>query len=194
MFCFFVKWSQIQLEMDFVQCDLRNLGWRGKSPVAHLPTLAEMIKASRLAVDFFSLRVSVCTNTSLKWIGRGTNSLFPNLRSSTEVVILVSFVGPIVHTVVMNPPFGTRKKGADMDFLCAALKIASQAVYSLHKTTTREHVKRTALRDYNAKSAEVLCELRFDVPQLYKFHKKKEVDIAVDLWRFVPQRIQGRGL
>ncbi|XP_058213783.1 uncharacterized protein LOC131325501 isoform X2 [Rhododendron vialii] len=122
--------EDLELEMDFVQCDLRNLGWRG----------------------------------------------------------------PIVHTVVMNPPFGTRKKGADMDFLCAALKIASQAVYSLHKTTTREHVKRTALRDYNAKSAEVLCELRFDVPQLYKFHKKKEVDIAVDLWRFVPQRIQGRGL
>ncbi|KAI8553841.1 hypothetical protein RHMOL_Rhmol05G0047500 [Rhododendron molle] len=106
--------EDLELEMDFVQCDLRNLGWRG----------------------------------------------------------------PIVDTVVMNPPFGTRKKGADMDFLCAALK----------------HVKRTALRDYNAKSAEVLCELRFDVPQLYKFHKKKEVDIAVDLWRFVPQRIQGRGL
>ncbi|KAG5547467.1 hypothetical protein RHGRI_013232 [Rhododendron griersonianum] len=122
--------EDLELEMDFVQCDLRNLGWRG----------------------------------------------------------------PIVDTVVMNPPFGTRKKGADMDFLCAALKIASQAVYSLHKTTTREHVKRTALRDYNAKSAEVLCELRFDVPQLYKFHKKKEVDVAVDLWRFVPQRIQGKGL
>ncbi|KAE9448693.1 hypothetical protein C3L33_19430, partial [Rhododendron williamsianum] len=106
--------EDLELEMDFVQCDLRNLGWRG----------------------------------------------------------------PIVDTVVMNPPFGTRKKGADMDFLCAALK----------------HVKRTALRDYNAKSAEVLCELRFDVPQLYKFHKKKEVDVAVDLWRFVPQRIQGKGL
>ncbi|CAL5438345.1 unnamed protein product [Camellia sinensis] len=101
--------------------------------------------------------------------------------------------GPIVDTVVMNPPFGTRKKGADMDFLFAALKIASQAVYSLHKTTTRDHVKRAALRDYNAKSAEVLCELRYDVPHLYKFHKKKEVDIAVDLWRFVPQRIQGKG-
>lgn len=55
MFCFFVKWSQMQLEMDFVQCDLRNLEWRGKSPIAHLSTLAEMIKASRLAVDFFTL-------------------------------------------------------------------------------------------------------------------------------------------
>ncbi|KAF5481998.1 hypothetical protein F2P56_002601 [Juglans regia] len=81
--------------------------------------------------------------------------------------------GQIVDTVVMNPPFGTRKKGADMDFLCVALKVASQAVYSLHKTSTRD--------------------LRFDVPQLYKFHKKKEVDIAVDLWRFVPKGNQGKG-
>ncbi|XP_057467793.1 uncharacterized protein LOC130757142 isoform X1 [Actinidia eriantha] len=117
--------DDLELDADFVQCDIMNLGWRG----------------------------------------------------------------PIVDTVVMNPPFGTRKKGADMDFLSVALKIASQAVYSLHKTTTRDHVKRTALRDYNAKSAEVLCELRYDLPQLYKFHKKKEVDIAVDLWRFVPREI-----
>ncbi|XP_031272201.1 methyltransferase-like protein 5 isoform X1 [Pistacia vera] len=98
--------------------------------------------------------------------------------------------GQTVDTVVMNPPFGTRKKGADMDFLCVALKVASGAVYSLHKTSTRDHVKKAALRDFNASSAEVLCELRYDVPQLYKFHKKKEVDIAVDLWRFVPKRNQ----
>ncbi|XP_011078301.1 methyltransferase-like protein 5 isoform X2 [Sesamum indicum] len=91
-----------------------------------------------------------------------------------------------IDTVVMNPPFGTRKKGADMDFLSMALKVASGAIYSLHKTTTRDHIKRTALREYNASTAEVLCELHFDVPQLYKFHKKKEVDVAVDLWRFVP--------
>ncbi|KAL8503219.1 hypothetical protein ACS0TY_022095 [Phlomoides rotata] len=92
-----------------------------------------------------------------------------------------------IDTVVMNPPFGTRKKGADMDFLSVALKVASRAVYSLHKSTTRDYIKRTVLREYNVSSAEVLCELRFDVPQLYKFHKKKEVDVAVDLWRFVPK-------
>ncbi|KAL0333884.1 UNVERIFIED_CONTAM: rRNA N6-adenosine-methyltransferase METTL5, partial [Sesamum angustifolium] len=63
-----------------------------------------------------------------------------------------------IDTVVMNPPFGTRKKGADMDFLSMALKVASGAVYSLHKTTTRDYIKRTALREYNASSAEVLCE------------------------------------
>ncbi|KAL4287737.1 hypothetical protein AHAS_Ahas19G0216100 [Arachis hypogaea] len=70
----------------------------------------------------------------------------------------------------MNPPFGTRKKGADLDFLNVALKVASQAVYSLHKSSTRE--------------------LRYDLSKLYKFHKKKEVDIAVDLWRFVPGKHQ----
>ncbi|KAG7541100.1 Methyltransferase small domain [Arabidopsis thaliana x Arabidopsis arenosa] len=96
--------------------------------------------------------------------------------------------GLIVDTVVMNPPFGTRKKGADMEFLSAAMKVASKAVYSLHKTSTREHIKRAALRDFNAKSAEVLCELRYDLPKLYKFHKRKEVDIAVDLWRFEPRQ------
>ncbi|XP_039014461.1 rRNA N6-adenosine-methyltransferase METTL5-like isoform X2 [Hibiscus syriacus] len=116
--------KDLELDIDFVQCDISSLGWRGQ----------------------------------------------------------------IVDTVVMNPPFGTRKKGVDMDFLFVALKVASRAVYSLHKTSTRDYIKRTAKRDLNASSAEVLCELRFGVPQLYKFHKKKEVDIAVDLWRFVPRR------
>ncbi|XP_062090841.1 uncharacterized protein LOC133797072 isoform X1 [Humulus lupulus] len=115
--------EDLELDIDYVQCDIRNLVWRGQN----------------------------------------------------------------IDTVVMNPPFGTRTKGADMDFLCMALKVASQAVYSLHKTSTRDHVKIAALRDFNASSAEVLCELRYDVPRLYKFHKKKEVDIAVDLWRFVPK-------
>ncbi|XP_010688262.2 uncharacterized protein LOC104902250 [Beta vulgaris subsp. vulgaris] len=101
--------------------------------------------------------------------------------------------GKIIDTVVMNPPFGTRNKGADMEFLSVALKVASRAVYSLHKTTTRDHVRKTALQDCNARSAEVLCELRYDVPKLYKFHRKKEVDIAVDLWRFVPAKAAGNG-
>jgi len=89
-----------------------------------------------------------------------------------------------VDTVIMNPPFGTRRKGADMEFLSAGLKVAGTAVYSLHKTSTRAHVKRIALRDFGAKTADVLCELRYDLPATYKFHKQREVDIAVDLWRF----------
>uniref|UniRef100_A0A453QTF0 Uncharacterized protein n=1 Tax=Aegilops tauschii subsp. strangulata TaxID=200361 RepID=A0A453QTF0_AEGTS len=42
----------------------------------------------------------------------------------------------------MNPPFGTKRKGADMEFLSMGLKVAAQAVYSLHKTSTRESTSR----------------------------------------------------
>jgi len=43
--------------------------------------------------------------------------------------------------VVQNPPFGTRDKGADTEFLRVAMKTAP-LVYSLHKTSTEEHLRR----------------------------------------------------
>jgi rRNA N6-adenosine-methyltransferase METTL5 len=43
-------------------------------------------------------------------------------------------------TVVTNPPFGTRCKGADLVFLEAAFRLSRHAVYSLHKTSTRNHI------------------------------------------------------
>nr|XP_033800064.1 methyltransferase-like protein 5 isoform X4 [Geotrypetes seraphini] len=47
-------------------------------------------------------------------------------------------------TVIMNPPFGTKyNKGLDMTFLKTALQIAREAVYSLHKTSTRENLDMT---------------------------------------------------
>eukprot|EP00897_Mesotaenium_endlicherianum_P002910 jgi/Mesen1/2647/ME000166S01772 len=98
----------------------------------------------------------------------------------------VGIRAPLVDTVVMNPPFGTRRKGADMDFLRVALKVAGTAVYSLHKTSTRNHIQRAAVKDYGARTAEVLCQLRYDLPAQYKFHKRKDMDIEVDLWRFEP--------
>lgn len=43
-------------------------------------------------------------------------------------------------TVVMNPPFGTKRKGIDIAFLQKAFQISRGAVYSMHKSTTREHI------------------------------------------------------
>jgi len=31
---------------------------------------------------------------------------------------------------------------------------------------------------------DVVAELRFDLPNTYKFHKKRSVDVQVDLYRF----------
>lgn len=49
-------------------------------------------------------------------------------------------------TVIMNPPFGTKIKGADMHFLRVACSLGPQQVYSLHKSSTRSHIHKVATR------------------------------------------------
>uniref|UniRef100_A0A8C9G9D2 Methyltransferase-like protein 5 n=1 Tax=Piliocolobus tephrosceles TaxID=591936 RepID=A0A8C9G9D2_9PRIM len=62
-----------------------------------------------------------------------------------DVCVLSNRMSKSFHTVIMNPPFGTKNnKGTDM--------------------------------------------LRYDLPASYKFHKKKLVDIEVDLIRFSFQK------
>ncbi|XP_033744333.1 methyltransferase-like protein 5 [Pecten maximus] len=86
-------------------------------------------------------------------------------------------------TVIMNPPFGTKKnQGIDMRFVQAGLFLAKRAVYSLHKTSTRAHIEKKA-KDFGV-HMEVLAELRFNLENTFKCHKQKSVDIQVDLIRF----------
>lgn len=86
-------------------------------------------------------------------------------------------------TVIMNPPFGTKKNaGIDIKFLEIATKLAKKTVYSLHKTSTRNYVLKKA-QEFGI-NGKVIAELRYDLPQVYKFHKKSSVDIQVDFIRF----------
>jgi predicted RNA methylase len=98
----------------------------------------------------------------------------------------------------MNPPFGTRKAGIDTTFVLQGMKYAN-VVYSLHKTSTREviyllplasvftlsflqHFVRLAAN--NNFKLEVLAELKYDIPKMFKYHKEKSKDVYVDLYRF----------
>ena len=86
-------------------------------------------------------------------------------------------------TVVMNPPFGTKhNKGIDVAFVEKGLALAKTAVYSLHKSSTREHMLKKA-KDWGVE-ANVIAQLRYDLPATYKHHKKNSVDIEVDFIRF----------
>lgn len=88
-------------------------------------------------------------------------------------------------TVIMNPPFGTKRNaGIDIEFLKFAISISSTAVYSLHKSSTRDHIAKKA-KQFGAKEAKVIAQLKYDLPASYKCHKKSSVDIEVDLWRFL---------
>lgn len=71
--------------------------------------------------------------------------------------------------------------GIDLNFLQKAISMTRTAVYSLHKTATREHIKKKA-SEWGV-NMEVLAELRFNLAASYKFHRKKTVDIEVDFIR-----------
>lgn len=92
-------------------------------------------------------------------------------------------MGKKFDTIILNPPFGTKNNaGMDMKFLEAAVSITNGAIYSLHKTSTREFIRKKSA-DLNLDS-NVVAELRYDLPSSYKFHKKQSKDIDVDFWQF----------
>ena len=81
-------------------------------------------------------------------------------------------------TVVQNPPFGTKKKGADVQFLKKATEIAS-VVYSLHKKGNAAFLaQQTNHVLTHAK------KMRIPLFRQYPFHEKKVVTIEAELLRF----------
>jgi rRNA N6-adenosine-methyltransferase METTL5 len=61
------------------------------------------------------------------------------------------------------------------------VQLSRGAVYSLHKTSTRAHLQRTAAA-WGA-AVEVVAELRYNLDATYSFHRQRSVDIEVDLLR-----------
>lgn len=88
------------------------------------------------------------------------------------------------ETVIMNPPFGTKKNaGIDMKFLKVATQLSRHVVYSFHKTSTRDFIQKKT-KELKIEG-EVIAQLRYNIESSYKCHKKSSVDIEVDAWRFL---------
>lgn len=71
--------------------------------------------------------------------------------------------GPCVDTAVLNPPFGARRPGADVEFLLAACALARGAVYSLHKAREPENVGGVRERERGEGGGWVLAATRADL-------------------------------
>jgi len=88
-----------------------------------------------------------------------------------------------VDTIVMNPPFGVYRRGADTMFLRTALKLRPRAIYTIHMSDrgTREVVRRTAQGAGYA--AQILSTRSIMIPQLYESHRRRVYRVTVDLYR-----------
>ena len=83
---------------------------------------------------------------------------------------------------IMNPPFGSQTKHADLPFLDKALEIA-KVVYSLHNSETLPFLRK------RIKDAGFVLDLeknyKFKIPHTFEFHRKEKMEIDVTLLRIV---------
>ncbi|MBN2454575.1 methyltransferase [Candidatus Woesearchaeota archaeon] len=82
--------------------------------------------------------------------------------------------------VVQNPPFGTKARHADREFLEKAFSIA-KVVYSLHKSSTRKFVEAIA----KDRGFSITNRIKYMMPlkATHSFHRKKIQRIEVELYR-----------
>ncbi|RLG77957.1 MAG: hypothetical protein DRO12_00760 [Thermoprotei archaeon] len=106
--------------------------------------------------------------------------LSERLHSLTAVIPNISLRG--VDTVIMNPPFGIHRRGADMLFLKCAYSFAPQAIYTMHMANygTRKLIMDTALR--KGYRALILNTRNILIPQLFESHKRRVYRVSIDLY------------
>jgi putative methylase len=87
-----------------------------------------------------------------------------------------------VDTVVSNPPFGVKRRGADLRFLRKAISIAD-VTYSIHLAGDKNRV--FLENEIEKLGAEVtqLETFQFPIGHLFEFHRKPKHMVDVDLYR-----------
>jgi len=173
--------EEIGVDVDFVRCNVAELEAVVKEPhdegqddIEHVPTDVD----GGLPTPAESENVSADTAALPQAAADALSVPVHDMKNKCD-------------TVFMNPPFGTRVKGIDMVFLRLALDMATTAVYTLHKSSTRKHVLKVGARQ--GAVGQVLATLKFDVPKMYAFHKEKSKDIQVDFIRFDKTTMDGPG-
>jgi len=119
------------------------------------------------------------------------DSIMVAIKNANKLNVNVDFiVGDIncicgqFDTTLMNPPFGSWHRGADIKFLRKALEI-SNVIYSLHKGShsVREFLERNIPRlggtITDIQSMEII------ITRTYSFHRKRHYTVKVDLYRII---------
>ncbi|KAL0233811.1 hypothetical protein PCE1_002317 [Barthelona sp. PCE] len=103
-----------------------------------------------------------------------------------------NFGDMIFDIVILNPPFGTKHNaGIDSRFLEIAIAHSTGLVYSFHKSSTRSHFTNFGVR--HGFSADLVKQYSWVLENTYKFHKKRNMKIFVDLWEYT-REASGTGI
>jgi len=108
-----------------------------------------------------------------------------NIENSKKMIIInddIRNFSQKVDVVVQNPPFGTKKIHADIEFLKKAFQ-ASNVVYSFHKTSTLDFVKKFVQQ--NNFEITNIVNFEFPIKKTYDFQKKPKKLIAAGCIRAI---------
>ena len=109
-------------------------------------------------------------------------NIIRNQNKDINEINIPYFVQIKADVVIQNPPFGTKEKHIDKQFLEKAFTIAP-VVYSLHKSTSDKFIKAVA-SDHMFK-CQLIHEFNFPIKASMKHHKKKVEIVKVGCWKLV---------
>ncbi|MFC1697847.1 METTL5 family protein [Nanoarchaeota archaeon] len=115
--------------------------------------------------------VEICKE-NLKSIGENFN-----IENNSIKNIDIKDFDEKVDVVIMNPPFGTKQKHADKEFLEKAFTL-TKTIYSFHKKSTIDYIRELCERN-NFKIKHKI-DYKFPLKQTHKFHKSKikRIDVS----------------
>ena len=99
------------------------------------------------------------------------------IRPGTRLLVEASF-----DIIVMNPPFGVQRKGADTEFLVYAMSLRPRRIYAILKTGNEQY--HTGLAKKYGYRHRVLYRERFPIPATMRHHKSRirRVDVNVSVF------------
>lgn len=123
------------------------------------------------------------------------NSILLGTEGTTEFV-LGDVASPVlngpVDTVLSNPPFGVKKRGADRVFLSRAISIAD-VVYSIHLSGEKNRNFLNGIIKSLGGQVSHIETFDFPIRRIYKFHRKAVHLTKVDLYRICTNRSDMNG-
>ncbi len=98
----------------------------------------------------------------------------------------------LVDTVVSNPPFGVKKRGADLRFLKKAISIAD-VTYSIHLAGDKNRIfLEKEVENLGARVTQIET-FQFPIGKLFDYHRKQVHMVDVDLYRICSKECEQNG-
>ena len=101
---------------------------------------------------------------------RSSSKLLKTNRKNEWIQSDIEGIDTPLDTVIMNPPFGTKKEHIDRVFLEKAMEIG-KVVYSIHKTSTLNFIRKFVSRKKRKITLEI--PLMIQLKKTMPWHKKK---------------------